>query len=103
MVCDKIDIVEDCDLFGIIRTPFSQKTVKYMEYETAFAKRSEEEALTLAYRRLDELLAGMADERIIVKKTVSTSIGEDRIILICTVTSIENIAEVAEFEVDLSQ
>ena len=99
---DKIDIVEDCDLFGIIRTPFSKATVKYMEYETAMATRSEDEALTLAYRRLDELLGDVAEQRVVVKKTVSTVIGKDSVMLICTVVSIENIAEVAEFEVDYS-
>lgn len=96
---DKIDIVEDCDLFGIIKTPISQTTVKYMEYETRAATRSEEEALTLAYARLDELLGDISEERIVVKKTVSTVVKENGVMLICTVTAIENIAEVAEFEV----
>ncbi|MBE6583449.1 MAG: hypothetical protein E7649_00515 [Ruminococcaceae bacterium] len=100
---DKIDIVEDCDLVGGIKTPLSVRTVKYMEYEYVKETRSEEQAQILAYFELSQLLGEMASDRIVVRKTVTPIIRDDRYMLLCTIVSIENIAEVSEFEVDLTE
>jgi len=100
---DKIDIVEDFDVINGIKTPTALHTVKYMEYETVTARRSEEEAQTLAYFRLSELLGELAEDHIIISKTVTPMVRDDRFALVCVVVSIENIAEVSEFEVDLTQ
>ncbi len=100
---DKIDIVENCDLFGVIKTPISLRTVKYMSYETVMAQRSREEAQELAYFKLSQLLGELSVDRIVIKKTVTPMVREDSYVLICTVVSIENIAEVSEFEVELTE
>ena len=100
---DKIDIVENYDLFGVIKTPISVRTVKYMEYETVTKTRTAEEAEALAYFRLSELLAEMAEDGMIISKRITPIIKNDGFAIYCTVVSIENIAEVSEFEVELSE
>ena len=98
---DKIDIVEDFSLFGL-KTPLSYRQLTYLEYETVTSMRSREQAEELAYYELERIFAEMATDRIIIKKTVRPTVAESSFILVCSVVSIENIAEVSEFEVDLS-
>lgn len=100
---DKISIVENYSLFGSIPTPFSYKTEKYLEYRIVSKTRSPEAAQTLAYFELEERLSTMADGAILIKKTVTPYVRDDRFMLHCTVVLIENIAETSEFEVDLDK
>lgn len=98
---DKIDIVEEFDLFGL-KTPLSYRQVAYSEYDTVTTYRTSEEAQKLAYAELEKLFSEMATDRIIIKKTVKPIVKKDGFALVCTVVSIENIAEISEFEVDLT-
>ena len=98
---DKIDIVEDFCLFGL-KTPLSWREVSYSEYELVSARRTDAEAEVLAYAELERLLGDMATDRVILKKTVVPSVTKSGYVLKCTVVSIEDIARVSEFEVDLS-
>ena len=98
---DKISIVEECSIFDLIDTPFSLKTERYLEYEAVSLARTPEEAENLAYFNLECRLAGMAEDSILVKKTVTPLIREDRFILHCVIVLIENIAETEEFEVEM--
>jgi len=100
---DKISIVEECSVFGLIDTPFSLKTERYLEYETVSMTRTPEEAEELAYFNLEGRLAHMAENSILIKKTVTPYIREDRFILHCVVVLIEDIASVSEFEVEIRE
>ena len=98
---DKINIVENYCLLGMIETPLSVKTERYLEYKTVYETRSPEAAEELAYFELENKLSAMADDATLIKKTVVPYARDDRFILHCTVVLIENIAEISEFEVDL--
>ena len=99
ILCDKIYIVENCVLFGAVSTPVTLETVKYLEYETVFETRSREAAEELAYFELSERLAFMMEDSILIKKTVTPIIRDDKFILYCVAVLIEDIAEVSEFDV----
>ena len=96
---DKIDIVENCCYADGTPTPFEIHTVKYMEYERITVRRSAEEAEDMAYFELSQKLAEMAEDTVILKKTVTPMLREDSYMLFCTVVAVENIAEISEFEV----
>lgn len=98
---DKIDIVEDFCFFGL-KTPLSWREVSYSEYELVSARRTDEQAQALAYAELERLLGDMANDRVILKKTIVPTVTKNGFALKCTVLSIEDIAKVSEFEVDLS-
>ncbi len=98
---DKIYIVENYSLFDNLLTPFSITTERYLEYETVSMMRTPEVAEELAYFALEERLSGMAEETVIIKKTVTPLARDDRFLLHCTLVLIENIAELSEFEVEL--
>ena len=100
---DKIDIVEDCSILGVLDTPFSLKTERYLEYETVMMTRTPEEAENLAYFTLEERLANMAEDTVLIKKTVTPYVREDRFLLHCIIVLIEDIASVSEFEVEIGE
>ena len=99
MFYDKIDIVENCGLFGLTEAPVEIRTVRYRAYESAVLTRSAEEAQELAYLELSRRLGEMAEDRMIVRKTVTPKVGEHSFSLYCVVVCVENIAAVSEFEV----
>jgi len=100
---DKIDIVENCSLPDGTETPFEIHTVKYSEYKSVKTKRSPAEAERLAYFELSQKLAGIADEAIVIRKTVIPKVKEDSFVLMCSVVLVEDIASVCEFDVDLTE
>ncbi len=100
---DKIDIVEDCSLFGVLDTPFSWRTERYLEYETVSMTRTPKEAENLAYFNLESRLASLSENTILIKKTVTPYVREDRFLLHCVIVLIEDIAAISEFEVDLGE
>ena len=64
-------------------------------------RRSASEAEELAYFELTRKLAEMADDSIILRKTIIPRVRENSFSIFCTVVAIENIAEVSEFEVSI--
>ena len=100
---DKISIVEEYSVFGLIETPLSLKTERYLEYETVSMTRTQGEAEELAYFSLEGRLAAMAEDTVLIKKTVTPLIREDRFILHCVIVLIENIARTQEFEVEFAE
>lgn len=96
---DKIDIVESLYLPGGRGTPISVRTVKYLEYESVPSRRTEREAEELAYFELERLLSDASDGMVLLKKSVRARVGEESFSILCTVTSLENIARTQEFEV----
>jgi len=99
---DKIDIVENYSFPDGVPTPLELQTVRYLEYEEKDMRRTEEEAEELAYFELSRQLGEMAHEGIIIRKTITPRVGEDSFSLYCVVVSIEDIASVSEFEVDIT-
>ncbi len=100
---DKIDMVEECSLFGIVRTPFSLRTERYLEYETVLMTRTPQEAEELAYFTLEQRLSELSENTVIIKKTVIPYERENRFLLHCVIVLIEDIACVSEFDVELGE
>jgi similar to stage IV sporulation protein len=100
---DKIDIVENCSFPDGVPTPFEIRTVRYLEYENKVLTRSVDEAENLAYFELARRLGELAEDSVIIRKTVTPSIRDDRFSLYCVIVAIEDIASVSEFEVELSE
>ena len=75
----------------------------YLGYETVTVKRTPEMAEELAYFELESRLAQISEGAILVKKTITPIIREDRFMLHCVLVIIEDIAEVSEFEVVLGE
>ncbi len=98
---DKINIVENYCLPGGDETPFGVTEVKYSEYEYVTARRTREEAEALAYFDLAERLSVLSRDSILISKTVKPIPLKDSFALLCSVTVIEDIAEVREFEVEI--
>ena len=97
---DKIYIVDNCILPGGASTPIEIHTVKYLEYETVTQRRSADEAENLAYFELSQKLASLAEDTVILKKTVTPMISDTCYAIHCTVVAIEDIALVSEFDAE---
>ena len=99
---DKISIVENCSLFEGLRSPIEKRTDRYLAYERVNLTRSPAEAQELAYLALEKRLAGISEDGVILRRSVVPRLLEDSFTLYCVVVSVEDIASVSEFEVDMS-
>lgn len=98
---DTINRVEEYDLLSGIHIPvYSQKT-SYHEYKYVKRQRNYDEAERLAYFELSRKISELGEIELI-KKSISTTATDSELILVCTLTCIEDISTVAEFDVDLS-
>lgn len=98
---DTINRVEECSLGESVKLPVYISKTAYHEYTYVNKNRSEEEAQSLAYFELNRKIQALGDVDII-KKSITTSVSDSHYILVCTLTCIEDISRVSEFDVDLS-
>ena len=68
-------------------------------YHLEERERRAEEALELCYTELAEQLSSLSGEVQLLQKEIVTEVGESSVVLVCTLTCIENIALVQEFEI----
>lgn len=95
------DIIKDEKTYraGAHTLPVGFARTEYREYEWVTARRSAQEALSLAGDELAAVLSRESASRTLLSKTVETVVGEDGVTLICTATFEEDIATVSEFSV----
>ena len=101
-VTDTYDIIKeeiDLDLLGRLTLPVGLVLEKAVPYTQESALRTYEEALELAYARLEQELAALSEEAELLSKSVSTSLTETSLVLECTVSCVQDIAVCSEFEV----
>lgn len=98
-LCDIIKYNFSLGQLGSNRLPVSLSRTEVRPYHFELRERSPEEALELCYEQLEDELMSLSDEVQLLQKEVITEMGESSVILICTVTCIENIAAVQEFEI----
>lgn len=100
---DKLyDIIEynaNLGQLGSNRLPVSLSRTEVRPYHLEKRERSAQEALELCYRELSEQLSSFSGETQLLQKNIVTEVGENSVVLICTLTCIENIALVQEFEI----
>lgn len=99
--CDTIDRVKYFDLFGLGELPIGIRTVRYVEYRTVKAMRTEEQAKAEATFELWESFYAEAPDAELVGKKISGKTDGDSYILFATVKSIENIAEEREIKLNI--
>ncbi|MBR7098488.1 MAG: hypothetical protein IKC59_03655, partial [Clostridia bacterium] len=68
-------------------------------YEEIPVKRTEEQALLLAYESLAKELESLSADAQLLRKEITTTLTDRSVILDCTVLCIEDIAVQSEFEV----
>ena len=91
--CDTIDTVEYFELPMSVRLPFGVRTVRYLEYDTVTAKRSEESAVELALYTLRCRMDSEVPDGMLTKKTLSGVLGDNGYELYCKAEYIEDIAK----------
>ena len=97
---DTISTKKVLSLPGGVRLPISLITTSYLPYDTNVSRRSETEATELAYAELDEKINELiSNGATLLRKNVVWSSDGERVLLECTVSLLENIAETVEFEV----
>ena len=96
--CDTIERVELLRFFGGDRLPVGIKTRCSVSYVSESCRHTENEAMELAYYRLNEIIGNELYEAEMLKKTIECEITDNAYILYCTVECIENIAVQQEFE-----
>ena len=99
----------DCDIIEKIKIfrawngralPFGWRLVTYTEMGGASATRTAREALLLADRALAAELAAASATKNLLSRTVETVVSDTGITLVCTAVFEEDIARVAEFEIE---
>lgn len=97
--CDIIEEERSCKLPSRYPLPVSLTVTSALPYEEVSCERGYEEALELAYLRLEEELSCLADDTLILEKNIQTTQTDTSLILCCRLCCIENVAVVSEFEV----
>lgn len=98
-LCDIIKYNANLGQLGRNRLPLSLCRTEVRPYHIEWRERSAEEALELCYEELSQALSRLSGEVQLLQKEIVTEVGESSVVLICTVTCIENIARQQEFEI----
>ena len=99
VLCDIIKYNSDLGRLGRNRLPISLSHTEVRPYRLEEKTRTAEEALELCYEELEEKLAALSGDVQLLQKEIVTEVGESSVTLVCTVTCIQNIAAVQEFEI----
>ncbi len=97
--CDTIDTVEYLNVMSMGDLPIGIRTVKHMEYTYESAERSEEEARELANYKLRCQLLPIASEAELLTKNTEINSTDEKLILICEIECIENIAKIKKIDI----
>ncbi len=98
-LCDIIKYNANLGRLGNNRLPVSLSRIEVHPYHLEARERSAEEALELCYAELARELESFSGEVRLLQKEIVTEVGESSVTLVCTLTCIENIALVQEFEI----
>ena len=99
VLCDIIKYNTHLGQLGNNRLPVSISRTEVRPYRLEVRERTPEEALELCYEALEGELSALSGEVQLLQKDIMTRVGESSVTLVCTVTCIENIAAVQEFEI----
>ncbi len=97
--CDIIKEERGAGLFGMHDLPFGLTVTTCYAYTAEQRTRSHEEALVMAYAALEHRLGSLSGVSELLRKDITTRMGDDSLILECTVLCIEDIAVQSEFEI----
>ena len=97
--CDIIKEDIDLEIFGLRCLPFGLTVCRSAFREEQTVMRTAEEALDIAYQRLDEMLCERAGVTELLQKSISTELTDTSLVLTCRVVCIRDIALQQEFDV----
>jgi similar to stage IV sporulation protein len=97
--CDTIYTEENVTLPGGVVLPISVRTVHRMPYELKTVERGREQAFALAQAALDEKMRSLADDVLLLSKTVKVFYSETHCVLVCEYSALQNIAVPQPLEV----
>lgn len=97
--CDIIETVTHPDLWFLQNLPFSLRRETRRLWREETVTRTPEEATALAYERLEEKLRQLSESAQLLSCKTEMTLTDAGILLECTVTCIEDIAEQVEFDV----
>jgi similar to stage IV sporulation protein len=89
----------ELDLPFVSSLPIGWRVTYAVPYEIRAEERTPTEALELAYAALERELAAVSGDVMLLSKEICTEIGEDGVVLTCTLRCIEDIARQIEFEI----
>ena len=89
----------ELDLPFVSSLPVGWRVTYAVPYEIRAEERTQKEALELAYAALESELAAVSGDVMLLSKEIRTEIGEDGVVLTCTLRCIEDIARQIEFEI----
>ncbi len=97
---DKIEREDPLTFFGRFTVPVSILTEEYREYTYQTFNRTETEAVKLAYAELSLAVNDALRGAELLKKTVTAGFSDQSYVIECELYCIEDIATVAEFEIN---
>ncbi len=97
--CDIIKEDKVFSPFGMHDLPVSLTVERAFPYVTEAYIRTPEEALLMAYAELERTLGTLSADAQLLRKDIAATIGENSVILDCTVLCMEDIAVQQEFEI----
>ena len=100
VTCDKIDSIDSFTLGEGVSLPISVRTEYSFPYEYRRAERSYEQAEAIAYDELQRSIAQAVPEGVLLRKVITTTLGEGAYVLHCRVWCLENIAQLQPFTVE---
>lgn len=98
--CDIIEKIQTIRAWNGRTLPLGWRLVTYREMTEVSQSRTAREALALAEDALAAELAAATATRSLLSRTVETVVSDEGITLVCTAVFEEDIARVAEFEID---
>lgn len=96
--CDIIEKNKILEPFGLSDLPVGWTVTTAKCYHTEPLTRTREEALNLAYAKLEQELSALSPDVQLLSKGITTEWNDGSVRLICTLRCIENIAEQSEIE-----
>lgn len=98
--CDIIEKIQIIRAWNGRELPFGWRLLTYHEMAECEQARTAREALLSAEAALSDMLAEASLNKTLLSRTVETVVSEEGVTLICTAVFEEDIARVAEFEID---
>jgi len=97
--CDIIKRNKALDIFGLSAIPVGWTVTLSSEFQTEQKTRTHEEALPIAYEKLEQELAAFSSDVQLLQKEIKTELTDNSVRLVCVLTCLENIAIQAEFDI----
>ncbi|MBQ8431330.1 MAG: sporulation protein YqfD [Clostridia bacterium] len=98
--CDIIEEEKNLFPFLTAAVPIEVRITTQYPYELVTATRTPEAALELAYAALEQQMAALSGDAVLLQKNITTQLSEENLRLECRLVCVEDIARQVEFEIN---